>query len=123
MVFVFVTVRDTLVLDTLFSAIKCVVLNDPVLVKASGSANLKWFVVPFNRIRKDCHSTACVLFKGGKVTSACQNTASNSCVSCLPVNGEAVCPIALNKLKLLLTKLGVEGIVIILATTHQSFSI
>lgn len=66
--------------------------------------------------KKDCQFLATSLRMGGRLTVASQKTPSYSCVLIFPVYGEATLPTALLKTKLLLIKLGVLGIVTILAT-------
>ena len=65
-------VKATDVLFTLCSDIRWAVVYVPELVKASGSANLKWLTVALSSKRNDCHSTACDLLMGGNDTSAVQ---------------------------------------------------
>jgi hypothetical protein len=108
--------KVTLVLLVLNSDVKCAVVYVPKLLKASGSVNLKVFTGPFKSSKKDCQFKATSLRIGGNETSAVQYTPSNSCVLVLPVKGDTVVPTVLTSEKLLVTKLGVVGMVINLAT-------
>ena len=65
-------VNVSLVSFVLASASKKDVEYVPLLVNASGSANLKWFTVPFSSKRNVCQFTASDLLMGGKETSAVQ---------------------------------------------------
>ena len=60
------------VLLVLSSDVKKAVEYVPVLLRASGSANLKVFTEPFRFNKKDCQLTATSLRMGGKDTSDCQ---------------------------------------------------
>jgi hypothetical protein len=108
--------KVTLVLFVLNSLVKKDVEYVPKFAIASGSVNLKVFTGPLSSKRKDCQFKATSLRIGGSETSAFQLTPSNSCVFVLPVKGETVVPTVLTSEKLLVTKFGVVGIVISLAT-------